>query len=66
MPPNLGSHLRASRALVSVARYEVLHRFQALPWRQRAKAVRMLIEELQPLPGLMESAAARQKPYGAA
>jgi hypothetical protein len=64
VPPKAFSHFRASRALVRVARYEVLSRFENLSWRQRAKAVRMLIEELQPLPELMESASARQKPYG--
>jgi hypothetical protein len=64
MPANALSHFRASRQLVRVARYEALSRFQNLPWRQRAKAVRMLIEELEPLPAVMERAAQEGKPYG--
>jgi hypothetical protein len=58
------NHFRASRDLVRLARYEVLSRFQYLPWRQRAKALRMLIGDLTPLPEMMEAAASRGKPYG--
>jgi hypothetical protein len=46
-----------------MARYEVLSRFQNLPWRQRAQAVRMLINELKPLPSAMDRAAKEGKPY---
>ena len=60
---SIRKHFRASRALVLSARYEVLSRFQNLPWRQKAKAVRMLMELLEPLPRLMEEAAIRKKPY---
>ncbi len=58
---NINSHYRVSRGLVLAARYEVLTRFQNLPWRQRAKAVRMLVELLAPLPMNMEEAAKKQK-----
>ena len=60
---NIRKHFRASRGLVLAARYEVLSRFQDLPWRQRAKAVRMLMVLLEPLPSLMEEAAKQGKPY---
>jgi len=51
---NISKHFRASRAFVLSARYKVLSRFQNLPWRERAKAARMLVELLKPLPVLME------------
>jgi hypothetical protein len=60
---NISSHLRVSRGLVLAARYEVLSRFENLPWRQRAKAVRMLVELLAPLPMKMDEAAKKHKPY---
>jgi hypothetical protein len=60
---SIRKHFRASKKLVLMARYEVLSRFQNLPWRQRAKAVRMLIESLEPLPHVMEEAAAKGRPY---
>jgi len=60
---NIRKHFRASRGLVLAARYKVLSRFQNLPCRQRAKAVRMLMELLEPLPSLMEKAAKQGKPY---
>jgi hypothetical protein len=55
----INGHLRASKSLVLLARYEVLSRFQVLPWRQRAEAVRMLIESLDSVPSAMERAALR-------
>jgi hypothetical protein len=58
---NVRCQPRVSRGLVLAARYEVLSRFQNLPWRQRAKAVRMLVELLAPLPIKMEEAAKKQK-----
>ena len=60
---SINGHLRASRKLVLMARYEVLSRFDHLPWRQRAKAVRMLVQLLNQLPEKMEAAADRGVPY---
>jgi hypothetical protein len=60
---SIRKHFRASRGLVLEARFEVLARFQNLPWRQRAKAVRTLMELLEPIPSLMEEAAEKRKPY---
>lgn len=56
---SINGHLRASKGLVLLARYEVLSRFQVLPRRQGAKAVRTLIESLESLPAAMERAARR-------
>jgi hypothetical protein len=60
---SIRKHFRVSRSLVLAARYEVLSRFQNLPWRERAKAVRMLMAMLEPLPGFMEEAAIKGEPY---
>lgn len=59
MMRNTNSHLRVSESLVLLARYEVLSSFQVLSWRQRAKAVRMLIKSRESVPAAMEQAARR-------
>jgi hypothetical protein len=60
---NQNRYRRASEKLVLSARYQALSIFQDMPWRQRAKAVRMLIAYLKRVPATMERAADLKKPY---